>query len=85
MDSELALTSEQIKKYSRAFHRYDTDRDGSINGKDLGKILRYIGHNPTEAEIQVRGMILVIVYVPKWDVLAKGTRASSFNSIFKLK
>ena len=53
MESDQGLSSDQIKRYSRAFHRFDTDRDGNINGKDLGKILRYIGHNPTEAEIQV--------------------------------
>ena len=52
MDPDQSLSSDQIKRYSRAFHRFDTDRDGNINGKDLGKILRYIGHNPTEAEIQ---------------------------------
>lgn len=50
--SDQGLSSEQIKRYSRAFHRFDSDRDGNINGKDLGKILRYIGHNPTEAEVQ---------------------------------
>ena len=32
--------------------RFDSDNDGVINGKELGKILRHIGHNPTEAEIQ---------------------------------
>ena len=53
MENEQNLSSDQIKRYSRAFHRFDTDRDGAINGKDLGKILRYIGHNPTEAEVQV--------------------------------
>ena len=53
MEPDQSLTSDQIKRYSRAFHKYDTDRDGNINGKDLGKILRHIGHNPTEAEIQV--------------------------------
>ena len=52
MDPDQSLSSDQIKRYSRAFHKFDTDRDGNINGKDLGKILRYIGHNPTEAEIQ---------------------------------
>ena len=52
MDPDQSLSSDQIKRYSRAFHRFDTDRDGNINGKDLGKILRFIGHNPTEAEIQ---------------------------------
>ena len=52
MDPDQSLSTDQIKRFSRAFHRFDTDRDGNINGKDLGKILRYIGHNPTEAEIQ---------------------------------
>merc|ERR1712079_542308 len=52
MDQDQGLTSDQIKRYSRAFHRFDTDTDGNIKGKELGKILRYIGHNPTEAEVQ---------------------------------
>ena len=36
------------------FPRFDSDKDGVINGKELGKILRFIGQNPTEAEVQVR-------------------------------
>ena len=52
-DHDKGLTATQIKKYSNAFRKFDTDKDGDINGKDLGKILRHIGHNPTEAEIQV--------------------------------
>ena len=54
MDGHQALSASQIKRFSSAFRKFDTDKDGNINGKDLGKILRYIGHNPTEAEIQVR-------------------------------
>ena len=53
-DHDQSLTAAQIKKYSSAFRKFDTDKDGNINGKDLGEILRHIGHNPTEAEIQVR-------------------------------
>ena len=34
-------------------YRFDSDKDGVINGKELGKVLRHIGQNPTEAEIQV--------------------------------
>ena len=56
-----ALTETQIKKFSSAFRRFDTDRDGNINGKDLGKILRHIGHNPTEAEIQVRDSLELVL------------------------
>merc|ERR1712156_12951 len=46
------LSCEQIKKYKAAFNKFDSDKDGVINGKELGKILRYIGQNPTEAEVQ---------------------------------
>lgn len=60
-DHEPGLTASQIKKYSTAFRKFDTDKDGNINGKDLGKILRHIGHNPTEAEIQVSTYMIKIV------------------------
>ena len=52
-DHDQGLSATQIKKYSNAFRKFDSDKDGNINGKDLGQILRHIGHNPTEAEIQV--------------------------------
>merc|ERR1711892_2288 len=48
----ITLSSVQIRTFKAAFHRFDSDRDGVINGKELGKVLRHIGHNPTEAEIQ---------------------------------
>ena len=51
---DTSLSSEQIRKYKAAFNRFDSDKDGVINGKELGKILRFIGQNPTEAEVQVR-------------------------------
>lgn len=37
-----------------AFCLFDTDHDGVINSKELGAVLRQIGQNPTEAELQVR-------------------------------
>merc|ERR1711862_280668 len=49
---DTSLSSEQIRKYKAAFSKFDTDKDEVITGKELGKILRYIGQNPTEAEVQ---------------------------------
>ena len=48
------LTEEQIGEFQDAFCLFDTDHDGAINSKELGAVLRQIGQNPTEAEIQVR-------------------------------
>ena len=45
-------TVRPYRRYKAAFHRFDTDRDGVITSRELGKILRYIGQNPTEAEVQ---------------------------------
>ena len=36
-----------------AFAFYDSDHDGIINAHELSLILRSIGQNPTEAELQV--------------------------------
>ena len=47
------LTEEQIGAFQDAFFRFDTDHDGVINAKELGPVLRQIGQNPTEAELQV--------------------------------
>jgi len=48
------LTEEQIGEFQDAFCLFDTDRDGVINSKELGGVLRKIGQNPTEAELQVK-------------------------------
>ena len=47
------LTEEQIGAFQDAFFQFDTDHDGVINAKELGPVLRQIGQNPTEAELQV--------------------------------
>ena len=46
------LTEEQIGAFQDAFFQFDTDHDGVINAKELGPVLRAIGQNPTEAELQ---------------------------------
>ena len=52
------LTEEQIAEFKEAFSLFDKDGDGTITTKELGTVMRSLGQNPTEAELQdmVRGM-----------------------------
>ena len=47
------LSCSQVRHFKAAFKGFDTKNTGVITGKELGKVLRHIGYNPTEAEIQV--------------------------------
>uniref|UniRef100_A0A8D0BZT6 Calglandulin n=1 Tax=Salvator merianae TaxID=96440 RepID=A0A8D0BZT6_SALMN len=49
------LTEEEIAEFKEAFSLFDKDGDGAITTKELGTVMRSLGHNPTEAELQ--GMI----------------------------
>merc|ERR1711934_955476 len=46
------LTEEQISEFKEAFALFDKDGDGTITTKELGTVMRYLGQNPTEAELQ---------------------------------
>ena len=46
------LTEEQIAKFKEAFSICDKDGDGTITTKELGTVMRSLGQNPTEAELQ---------------------------------
>ncbi len=46
------FTEEQIQEYKEAFSLFDKNDNGIISPKDLGKIMRSLGINPTEAELQ---------------------------------
>ncbi|XP_046853451.1 calmodulin-alpha-like [Xenia sp. Carnegie-2017] len=47
------LTEEQIEEYRDAFRFFDKDESGYITTKELGSIMRSLGQNPTEVELQV--------------------------------
>merc|ERR1711872_1016998 len=47
-----ALSEVQIREFQDAFHRFDLTGSGVISSKQIGKVLRFIGQNPTEAELQ---------------------------------
>jgi calmodulin len=46
------LTEEQISEFKEAFSLFDKDADGCITTKELGTVMRSLGQNPTEAEVQ---------------------------------
>ena len=42
----------QILEFKEAFSLFDKDGDGTITTKELGTVMRSLGQNPTEAELQ---------------------------------
>ena len=45
------LTESQLEGIREAFNLFDTDGDGKITVRELGKVIRSMGHNPTDVEI----------------------------------
>jgi calmodulin len=52
MSARDQLTEEQIAEFLEAFSLFDKDGDGQIITKELGVVMRSLGQNPTEAELQ---------------------------------
>ena len=48
----MSLTEEQIAEFKEAFSLFDKDGDGTITTKELGTVMRSLGQNPTETELQ---------------------------------
>ncbi|CAM8892687.1 unnamed protein product [Rhodiola kirilowii] len=46
------LTDDQISEFKEAFSLFDNEGDGCITTKKLGTVMRSLGQNPTEAELQ---------------------------------
>lgn len=49
---EKQLTEDEIREYRAAFHEFDKDGSGTISLKELGMVMRSLGQNPTEQELQ---------------------------------
>ena len=68
------LTEEQIAEFKEAFSLFDKDGDGTITTKELGTVMRSLGQNPTEAELQdmineVTWQMKKSLYVFMWGAL----------------
>ncbi|CAL4960826.1 unnamed protein product [Urochloa decumbens] len=46
------LDEDQIAEFKEAFSLFDKDGNGCITTKELGTVMRSLGQNPTEAELQ---------------------------------
>ncbi|KAF9000810.1 calmodulin [Hymenopellis radicata] len=42
----------QVSEFKEAFSLFDKDEDGTITTTELGTVMRSLGQNPTEAELQ---------------------------------
>lgn len=51
-DMASQLSDEQIAEFKEAFSLFDKDGDGTITTKELGTVMRSLGQNPTQAELQ---------------------------------
>ena len=48
----LFFSEDTINNYKEAFLEYDQDGSGNISIKELGTVMRTLGENPTEDELQ---------------------------------
>jgi calmodulin len=46
------LSEEKIAEFKAAFELFDRDRDNKITTKELGTVMRNLGQNPTDNELQ---------------------------------
>ena len=51
------LTEEQIAQIMDAFHLFDKDGDGIITTQELGTVMKSLGQNPSDEELQGRKLI----------------------------
>lgn len=45
-------TEEQIAEFKEAFSLFDKDGDGTIDAEELGTVLRSLGNQPTDEEVE---------------------------------
>ena len=55
------LSEAQIGEIQKSFNAVDTDADGIVRTSDLGKLMRLLGQNPTDSELQVSFLFLPII------------------------
>ena len=81
-----------VAEFKEAFSLFDKDGDGTITTKELGTVMRSLGQNPTEAELQdminevdadgefrpgSRSLLLSVVMKERWMLTVSSDRAHS--------
>ena len=51
--ADLPLSQELMMQYRKAFAVYGKEEEGKISPKDVGIVMRSLGYNPTDSELQV--------------------------------
>ena len=46
------LTDAELDAFKETFMMFDKDGDGSVSTKELGAVMRSLGNNPTEEELE---------------------------------
>ena len=46
------LTDAELDSFKETFMMFDKDGDGSVSTKELGAVMRSLGNNPTEEELE---------------------------------
>ncbi|KAH9299938.1 hypothetical protein KI387_011521 [Taxus chinensis] len=81
------LSDEQTASMREAFSLFDTDRDGYITVTELGTVMRSLGENPTQAELQdiiKREQIGATVDFPRFlDVMRRNIKGGNFHMQLK--
>lgn len=46
------LTPQQISEFKEVFSLFDVDNDGHVSTKELGTVMRSLGQNPSDQELE---------------------------------
>ena len=65
------LSEAQIGEIQKCFSAVDTDADGIVRTSDLGKLMRLLGQNPTDSELQVSFLFLPMIF---WQIKYSGNQ-----------
>ena len=51
------LTASQLEELEAVFMMYDKEKVGVIKSRLIGRLIRHLGQNPTDNELQVQRLI----------------------------
>ena len=84
------LTDDQKGEIKEAFNFFDKDKDGSIDITELNNVMKSLGKNPTDSELQslMKGVDAdgdgMINYEEFQNMIAKSMRNTNLKEAFKV-